>query len=139
MRLPYPSRSGINRDAARVQPFGLCLLLTRFSTNFVKGGRHKLMTFVVPFWTPVVNVPQKHQTTDMAKTLSTKDRKKLNKKSFALPGKRKYPIPDKAHARNALARVAQHGTPGEKKKVTAAVTKRFPSLAKRKKGNGKKK
>jgi hypothetical protein len=30
----------------------------------------------------------------MAKTLSTKDRKKLGKKSFALPGKRKYPIPD---------------------------------------------
>jgi hypothetical protein len=76
----------------------------------------------------------------MAKTLSTKDRKKLGKKSFALPGKRKYPIPDKAHARNALARVAQHGTAGEKKKVTAAVTKRFPSLGKKnKKGKGKKK
>jgi hypothetical protein len=50
----------------------------------------------------------------MAKDLSTKDRKKLSKKSFALPGKRKYPIPDKAHARNALARVAQHGTPAAK-------------------------
>ena len=36
----------------------------------------------------------------MAKDLSsTKNRKKLSKKSFALPGKRKYPIPDKAHAR----------------------------------------
>ena len=46
----------------------------------------------------------------MAKDLSsTKNRKKLSKKSFALPGKRKYPIPDKAHARNALARVAQNG------------------------------
>jgi hypothetical protein len=32
----------------------------------------------------------------MAKDLSsTKNRKKLGKKSFALPGKRKYPIPDK--------------------------------------------
>jgi hypothetical protein len=31
----------------------------------------------------------------MAKDLSsTKNRKKLSKKSFALPGKRKYPIPD---------------------------------------------
>jgi len=47
----------------------------------------------------------------MAKDLSTKQRKKLSKKEFALPGKRKYPIPDKAHARNALARVAQYGTP----------------------------
>ena len=68
----------------------------------------------------------------MAKDLSsTKERKKLGKKSFALPGKRKYPIPDKAHARNTLARVAQHGTPAEKKKVTQAVKKRFPSIGKK--------
>lgn len=66
----------------------------------------------------------------MAKELSTKDRNKLEKKSFALPGKRKYPIPDKAHARNALARVAQHGTQTEQKKVRAAVKKRFPSIGK---------
>ena len=68
----------------------------------------------------------------MAKTLTAKARKKLGKKSFALPGKRKYPIPDKAHARNALARVAQNGSPAEKKKVRAAVVKRFPSLRKKK-------
>jgi hypothetical protein len=68
----------------------------------------------------------------MAKDLSTKDRKKLSKKSFALPGKRKYPIPDKSHARNALARVAQHGTPTEQKKVRAAVKRRFPSIGKSK-------
>ena len=69
----------------------------------------------------------------MAKDLSsTKERKKLSKKSFALPGKRKYPIPDKAHARNALARVAQNGTPAEQKEVRAAVRKRFPSIGKKK-------
>jgi hypothetical protein len=68
----------------------------------------------------------------MAKTLSTKDRKKLSKKSFALPGKRKYPIPDKSHARNALSRVSQNGTPKEKAKVRAAVFKRFPGLRKKK-------
>ena len=67
--------------------------------------------------------------------LSAKQRKKLNKKEFALPGKRKYPIPDKAHARNALARVAQHGTPGEQKKVKAAVKKRFPSVSRTSKKN----
>jgi hypothetical protein len=67
----------------------------------------------------------------MAKDLSTKRRKKLSKKEFALPGKRKYPIPDKAHARNALARVAQYGTPAEQKKVKAAVKRRFPSVGKR--------
>jgi hypothetical protein len=67
----------------------------------------------------------------MGKELNTKKRKKLSKKAFALPGKRKYPIPDKAHARNALARVAQHGTPSEQKKVKAAVRKRFPSIGKK--------
>jgi len=68
----------------------------------------------------------------MSKDLSGKERKKLSEKSFALPGKRKYPIPDKAHARNALARVAQNGTKAEQKKVTAAVKKRFPSIGKKK-------
>ena len=69
----------------------------------------------------------------MTKNLSsTKKRKKLSKKSFALPNKRKYPIPDKTHARNALARVAQNGTPAEQRKVKAAVKKRFPSIGKKK-------
>lgn len=47
---------------------------------------------------------------------------------FALPGKR-YPVNDAKHARNALARVAQHGTPSEKAKVRAAVKRRFPGIA----------
>jgi hypothetical protein len=68
----------------------------------------------------------------MAKKLSTKDRKKLGKNSFALPEQRKYPIPDKAHARNALARVAQDGTPKEQKEVRAAVKKRYPGIGKHK-------
>jgi len=46
------------------------------------------------------------------------------------PANASTPIPDKAHARNALARVAQHGTPAEQKKVEAAVRKRYPSLGK---------
>jgi hypothetical protein len=70
----------------------------------------------------------------MSKDLSSaKERKKLSKKSFALPNKRKYPIPDKAHARNALARVAKNGTPAEQKKVKAAVKKRFPSIGRKRK------
>ena len=69
----------------------------------------------------------------MAHELSTKKRKQLSKKQFALPGKRKYPIPDETHARNALARVAQSGTAAEQKKVRAAVKKRFPSIGKKKK------
>ena len=67
----------------------------------------------------------------MSKDLSdSANRKKLKKSSFALPEEEKYPIPDLAHARNALARVAQHGSESEKKKVRAAVEKKYPSLKK---------
>jgi hypothetical protein len=67
----------------------------------------------------------------MAKDLSDADnRNRLHDESFALPDERKYPIPDLEHARNALARVAQHGSAEEQKKVRAAVEKRYPSLKK---------
>ena len=39
--------------------------------------------------------------------LSGAARKKLSSEDFALPSKKKYPIHDKAHVRNALARAAQ--------------------------------
>jgi hypothetical protein len=42
----------------------------------------------------------------MAK-LDTNDRDKLPAKDFAEPGKRAYPIENKAHARNAKARASQ--------------------------------
>lgn len=38
--------------------------------------------------------------------LTTEERNSLSDDQFALPGRR-YPIPDKAHARDALARAAQ--------------------------------
>jgi hypothetical protein len=67
----------------------------------------------------------------VSKDLSDGDnRNKLKDESFALPDERKYPIPDIEHARNALARVAQHGTAEEQKKVRKAVEKRYPSLKK---------
>lgn len=61
--------------------------------------------------------------------LTAAKRKSLPKASFAVPGRRAYPIHDEAHARNALARVAQHGTPSEIARVKAAVRKRFPNIA----------
>ena len=65
----------------------------------------------------------------MSKDLSDADnRNKLKDESFAMPDQRKYPIPDIEHARNALARVAKHGTAEEQKKVRTAVEKRYPSL-----------
>lgn len=62
----------------------------------------------------------------MAK-LTTKERKKLPSKDFAVKG-RKYPVPDASHARNALARVAQHGSSAEKAEVRAKVAKKFPGI-----------
>lgn len=59
--------------------------------------------------------------------LTSKKRKSLPESSFALPGRR-YPIHDEAHARNALARVSQNGTPEEKAKVRAAVRRRYPGI-----------
>ncbi len=71
------------------------------------------------------------------KPLSAKQRQSMPKSDFALPGKGEgpkgagagsYPIPDQSHARNALARVSQHGTPEEKAKVRAAVHRKFPGI-----------
>lgn len=67
----------------------------------------------------------------MTKDLSSgKNRDDLPTSAFALPEEEKYPIPDIEHARNALARVAQHGTAAEQKKVREAVEKKYPSLKK---------
>ena len=69
--------------------------------------------------------------------LSYQERNGMSKKSFAIPkektkenpaGRGGYPIPDVAHARNALARVAQHGNPAEQAAVKAKVHARFPAV-----------
>lgn len=63
--------------------------------------------------------------------LTPRGRKRIKRSNFALPSERKYPIHDIAHARNALARVAQYGTASEKRRVRAAVVRKYPSLRKR--------
>ena len=63
----------------------------------------------------------------MAK-LTSKQRKNLSGGEFAIPEKKAYPINDPAHARNALARVSQFGTPAEKSQVQAAVHRHFPDI-----------
>lgn len=59
--------------------------------------------------------------------LDTNARHHIAHKNFALPGER-YPIEDKVHARNALARISQHGTEAEKEKVRAAVHRKYPGI-----------
>lgn len=48
----------------------------------------------------------------MAK-LTTKERAKLPKSDFGLPGREAYPMPDKAHAANAKARATQMENKGK--------------------------
>lgn len=69
--------------------------------------------------------------------LSASDRRALPKSDFARPGRGdgpqgkgsgSYPIPDESHARNALARVAQHGTAAEKAEVRRRVHEKYPDI-----------
>jgi hypothetical protein len=72
--------------------------------------------------------------------LKASSRAKIKSKNFAIPSKAKtaeakkesgnYPIQDRKHAANALSRVAQHGTPAEKKQVRAAVKRKYPDMGK---------
>jgi hypothetical protein len=62
----------------------------------------------------------------MAK-LTTAKRKAIPSKDFAGPD-RSYPINDASHARNALARVSQHGTPALKSRVKSAVKRKYPGI-----------
>jgi hypothetical protein len=60
--------------------------------------------------------------------LTSKGRNQIKDSNFAIPETRSYPIQDATHARNALARVAQNGTPAEKAKVRAAVARKYPGI-----------
>ena len=60
--------------------------------------------------------------------LKTKARKKLPKSDFGMPGERKYPMPDRAHAANAKARATQMEKKGKlsesaKMKIDAKANK----------------
>lgn len=57
--------------------------------------------------------------------LTAAARRALPSSAFAEPAARKYPINDAAHARNALSRVAQHGTLAEKKIVRAKANRKL--------------
>ena len=65
----------------------------------------------------------------MAKLTAAQRNETLPRSDFAQPSKqRKYPINDRSHARNALARVSQHGTTAEKRKIRRKVAERYPSI-----------
>src|SRR5579859_4575527 len=59
------------------------------------------------------------------KRLTYQERKKLPSSAFAIPSQRKYPMQDKAHARNAKARAAQFASKSVEKKVDAKANKKL--------------
>jgi len=63
--------------------------------------------------------------------LSTDARNKLKSSSFGLPGSRKYPMPDRAHAANAKARATQMVKKG---KLSPAAAAKIKAKANRKLG-----
>lgn len=72
----------------------------------------------------------------MAK-LTTKQRKKIPTKKFALPKERKYPVNDKSHAANAKARAQQQFdkgniSKGTLSKIDKAANKVLKKTAKKK-------
>jgi hypothetical protein len=68
--------------------------------------------------------------------LTAEQRNNMPQKEFALPGGR-YPINDANHARNALARVSQHGSPEEKARVLSKVASKYPGIEQSKAAGGK--
>ena len=69
--------------------------------------------------------------------ITTKGRLNLDASDFALPPseeerargiKGRYPIHDEAHARNAVARVMQHGTSSEQATVLRKVHAKYPNI-----------
>lgn len=59
--------------------------------------------------------------------LTQGQRDKLPAQEFAGPD-RSYPVQDRSHARNALARVSQFGTVELKKQVREKVHRKFPGI-----------
>jgi hypothetical protein len=59
-------------------------------------------------------------------TMNEKQRDKLPESKFGLPEERKYPMPDKSHARNAKARASQAQNAG---RITAAEEKKIDRKA----------
>ena len=63
--------------------------------------------------------------------LDDKDRAHLKDDDFAEPERRKYPIEDESHARNALSRVSANGSEQEQREVRRKVEERYPDIGKK--------
>lgn len=71
--------------------------------------------------------------------LTAEKRQELPRSDFALPGKGEgpkgagsgsYPVPDVAHARDALSRASANATPTEQATIRRKVHEKFPDIGK---------
>lgn len=70
--------------------------------------------------------------------LTTKERNAIPTSEFAGPD-RSYPIQNKSHARNALARASQHASPELQKRIRAKVHSKFPGIGQKSHGKSEEK
>jgi hypothetical protein len=88
---------------------------------------YRMLNWMVSQAHLISNMFIRERENEMAK-LKTSTRNKLPKSDFALPGSRKYPMPDKKHAVNAKARATQMVKKGKlsessKNKIDAKANK----------------
>lgn len=103
-----------------------------------EAAEHGMAQAAIPVAAPPpAAAPQMEAAAKTAAELTTEGREKIKEKNFSLSaeqsdtGKPAYPIEDKSHAANALARVKQFGSPAEKAEVYKDVAKKYPGLAMR--------
>lgn len=66
--------------------------------------------------------------------LHAKERNKLPKSDFGMPGERKYPMPDKSHAKNAKSRASEMEHKGV---ISKSTENKIDAKANRKLGKGR--
>lgn len=81
---------------------------------------------------PLTKRTNQRRNTQAGRTRMSASNFAIPKGKGSKPGRNQYRIDDAAHARNALARVSQFGTPTEKRMVRSKVARKFPSIGKRK-------
>ena len=93
--------------------------------------------FLIAFRDELLKIAEEGVLGKVAAELNEAARENIAPKNFALSskqsdtGKPAYPIEDKSHAANALARVRQFGDAHEKAEVYKDVARKYPELAAR--------
>jgi len=122
--------------------------MDNFLTKLYEDEREKLAAADLQGFMDSLSVDELVEFLGMDKTaqehMSQERRESLPSSQFAVPeskaekigvegeikgeAKGKYPIPDEKHARNALARVSQFGSPAEREAVRSKVYAKYPDL-----------